>query len=330
MSAFPEPQEVENVKSGVWNPDQWHADVAAQGPELVKIFESIDYAHKACAMIAAYNAEPKDRLMMMVNATGNIEETSDINYVWTSEAKVALLLEPGRNLPETMPEEFGEVTFVRYDDKLRAWVADVSSMHAELLQRLAAELVEVRENQHVSQTQVEQELVKELEEFDANNICELGDWVNGIALTPSKHFMVTKWIKKYYQDFFCMANKMIFFKVPATTRPPFVQIKVHLTCFYFKGPPGSVLVNPEFAEAGVNKLRDDLDESVYTEKQFTVEIIGGRPHEFPDGVNGKLTCIDSGLFVIPMAPKNTMNFDTLGPATASNSYAAFKKSHPVC
>jgi hypothetical protein len=145
-----------------------------------------------------------------------------------------------------------------------------------------------------------------------------------------KFFMVTKWIEKYYQDFFLMANKIVFFKAPGTTKPPFVQLKEHGICIYFKGRdgPGSVTVNPEFAEAGVNKLRDDLDEGVYTAKQFTVEIIGGKPSEFPNGVNGKLTCIDSRLFVLPMAPAMTRDFDPFGPATDSNSYTAFKNSHP--
>ena len=63
-----------------------------------------------------------------------------------------------------------------------------------------------------------------------------------------------------------MANKIMFFKAPGTTKPPFVQIEYHRICFYFKGRdgPGSVLVNPEFVEAGMNTLREDLEEGVYT------------------------------------------------------------------
>jgi hypothetical protein len=92
MSAFPEPQEVENVKSGVWNPDQWHADVAAQRPELVKIFERIGYADETCSMIAAYTAEPTARLMMMMmKATGNIEQTSEPSFQMSSDVRLQLV-----------------------------------------------------------------------------------------------------------------------------------------------------------------------------------------------------------------------------------------------
>merc|ERR1712232_548490 len=117
---------------------------------------------------------------------------------------------------------------------------------------------------------------KEIGKFDKTNTCEAGDWANGIAVSPTpKFFVVSEWMNKYFPEEVSIADKMIFYKQPSTAAPPFLQVKVHRTCFFFKGRdgPGSVIVNPELAPAGANVLRDDLEPSVYNSQQFTVELI---------------------------------------------------------
>ncbi len=63
--------------------------------------------------------------------------------------------------------------------------------------------------------------------------------------------------------------------------------------------------------------------------QFTVEVIGGKPADFSNCLNGKLTCIIGELCVIPMALGKNKN-DPLGADDDKNSYMAFKNSHPNC
>ena len=67
------------------------------------------------------------------------------------------------------------------------------------------------------------------------------------------------------------------------------------------------MINPEIAFQG--KVRDDLPESVYYRMQFTVDIIGGKSESFPDGLNGKVTCLDDELLIIPLAPDKTKHFN---------------------
>ena len=167
---------------------------------------------------------------------GNLEKSEDINYVWNSAGKMGLLLEADS------PPRGGE-QFIEYDRSLRAHVADLEKMHGELMAMLQAEVKAATD----ACTDAE-EVKKELQEFAVDNICDQGEWKHGIALTPfPKFFLVTKFIKKYFPDYYTAANKIVFFKVPGTKAPPFVQIKKHKTCFFFKGRdgPGSVLVNPE-------------------------------------------------------------------------------------
>jgi len=293
----------------VWCPDQWQSFAAPQGPALVNVFEKFGYDNKIHDMIAAYKANPSVNLQMMKEATGNIDKSTDINYIWTSDGIMALMLEPGRN-KEDIPKEFEDLEeFVKYDLKLRAWVADLSIMHTKLMTNLTSKLNAMKANGADTET-----IEKEIKEFDVANICEDGNWANGIALSPfPKFFVVTKWIKHYYPTLFDMANKMMFFKVPGIKAPPFIQIRKHRTCIFFKGRngPGSVFVNPEFAD-GENQLPNDLPDEVYNEMQFTVEIIGGKSTEFPNGLTGKITCINDELFVIPVAPAMTKRFDPYG------------------
>ena len=230
--------------------------------------------------------------------------------------------EPGRNQPNEMPKEFRGVDFMSYDTRLRVWVADLGTMHAKLMVKIAMDLDNAKamglETGHLEQ---------QLKDYDVTQMCEQGEWACGISLT--KFFVVTTWIKQYYPDFYDMANKIIFWKAPDTKAPPFLQIKEHRTCFFFKGRdgPGSVFVNPELATIE-GQLRDDLPESVYHSLQFTVEIIGGKSESFPNGLNGKLTCLGEELLLIPMAPAMTKSFDPYGMDDDENSYIAFKNSHP--
>jgi len=155
----------------------------------------------------------------------------------------------------------------------------------------------------------------------------MGDWANGIALVPFPKFaLVTKWLVKYCPDVYAAANKMIFYKAPETTKPPFLQLKVHRTCFFFKGRngPGSVLVNPEFAKEGQNVLSENLPSSVYDELQVTMEIIGGKD------VSGKLSMVGGRLLAIPMAPGMVKRFNPHAhdvERDSNNSYVAFRNSH---
>jgi len=292
---------------------------------------------------------------MMMGATGNTEKREDINYVWTSKGKIALMIDT-KEFPEKAKE------FIEYDAMLHAHVADLEQMHTTLMEHLQNKLqtaadmdtdeIEMMDHlqnrvQSATETDPEEiaalknlqekfqidtdEIEKEVKEFGVDNICAQGNWNNGIALEPfPKFFLVTKWVKKYFPMFYDIANKMIFYKQVGTKAPPFVQIKKHRRCFLFKGRdgPGTVVVNPEFAKNCLNELRDDLTNEDYDGMQFTVEIIGGKTTDFPNGLNGKLTCIDGKLFVIPMVPAMMKKFDPYGMDDDDNSYVAFKKSHP--
>ena len=265
-------------------------------------------------MAAAYQCKDLD---MMREATGNWQETGDINYIWTSGGRMALLLNP-------IVDVNNEDGLLNYDTSLRAWTADLEKLHQKLMTHLAVQRAQAEGEDLAA-------LDEEMAEFAATNICDQGDWSKGVSLVPyPKFFVVTKWIKKYFPALFDVANKMSFYKAPGTKAPPFVQIKVHRTCFFFKGRdgPGSVIVNPELAVPGLNKLRDNLSWEVYNETQFTVEIIGGKTKEFPDGLSGKLTYLGGEIFVIPMSPLLTKKFDPLGEDDGANSYFAFKCSHP--
>ena len=67
-------------------------------------------------------------------------------------------------------------------------------------------------------------------------------------------------------------------------------------------------------------------------KLSAAKLIGGKSDSFPDDLNGKVTCLDGELFIIPLTPDNTKHFnpdDTCtDEADEENSYMAFKNSHP--
>jgi len=255
-------------------------------------------------------------LDMMKTATGNTVETSDINYIWTSQGRMALMLEVSMGDAGKMPLEKAT-----YDTELRAWTIDLEIMYDELMAKL-------NEKMSSATTQEDQQAIaKEIAEFDKHNTCDQGDWANGIAVSPTpKFFVVSKWIAKYFPYELSLANKIFFYKQPGTKAPPFLQVKVHRTCFFFKGRggPGSVLVNPELAVAGKNELRDNLEQSVYDSQQFTVEVID-------KGKTGKLTCLNDCLQLLPMAPRQVKKFEPQAADVESdvdNAYFAFKNSHP--
>ena len=303
-------------KLAVWCPGQWQ--MTSQGPALVELFNKLGYDENVDDMIRAYKADPNANLAMMQNATGNTEQSIDINYVWNSHGKISLIMQGEESLKDA--------DFITHDTKLRARVADIGQMHGQMMEQLSIQLEAAKMDGMDTDA-----LEKEIKEYDVSEICQNGHWENGIALTPfPKHFWVTKWIKKYFPECYEMANKMVFYKPPGSKAPPFVQIRVHRTCFLFKGRdgPGSITVNPEFAKDGLNELRDDLPSKVYDNLQFTIDIIGGKTPEFPNGLNGKLTCLDDELFVIPMAPEMTKHFNPYADDEEHNSYKAFKMSHP--
>jgi hypothetical protein len=297
-----------------WNIGEW-TDPAV-GEHLVKVFHDLGYADKMAAMLDAYLAPPETNLAKMQEATGNTEKKTDINYIWTSAGRMGLMLEKSIGNPGEKPH-----TMATYDEKLRAWVIDLETMYDELMSRFREKLAAAKAAEE------KQEIEKEIEKFDKKNTCEDAAWANGIAMTPAPKFsVVSEWINKYYPDLVAISNQMIFYKLPGTKAPPFLQIKVHRTCFFFKGKegPGTVTVNPELAQAGSNVLRDDLEPSVYTSRQFTVEIVD-------KGKTGKLTHLNGQLHVLPTVPRGVKKFDPNAAdveTDALNSYIAFKMSHP--
>ena len=75
-----------------WSPTQWQS--LAAGPALVALFSKLGYDSKVTAMINAYNADVTSNLNMMKDALGNTEMTIDINYIWNSDGKMTLMMEP--------------------------------------------------------------------------------------------------------------------------------------------------------------------------------------------------------------------------------------------
>jgi hypothetical protein len=302
-----------------WNVAQWQDQSLAE--HLQKSFDDLGYTAKMPAMIEAYKTPTEENLEKMKEATGNTVRTTDINYIWTSRGRMALMLEKSVGKPDEMPH-----TDSTWDDKLRAWVIDLETMYNNMMARLEEMLKAARTEEEKA------EIHGEMDKFDKKNTCDQGDWANGISVYPAPKFIVvSEWMKKYFPDELSMANQIVFYKAPNTKAPPFVQIKVHRTCFFFKGRggPGTVLVNPELAKTEANELRDDLEPEVYSNKQFTVEVIG----KGPDGksIAGKLTILNDELNLLPMAPRQTNKFDPQAADSktdAQNSYLAFKNSHP--
>lgn len=282
---------------------------------MVAAFHKLGYTDKVAAIRAAYNAPADKNLALMKEATGCSELHSDLNYIWTSAGRMALMLEESIGKRNSKPHDMAT-----YDELLRAWVIDLEHMYDDLMKRLHEESASV-------DAEVKKEIEKMMELFDKKNTCENGDWANGIMLQPTaKFFLVSEWLKMTFPDVVSMANKLYFYKKPASGPPPFLRIKVHRTCFFFKGTggPGTILVNPELAKSDSNELREDLDDQVFDSQQFTVELIDS-------GKSGKLTLLDDQLYVLPMAPLEVNKFDPMAPdfeTDAQNSYLAFKKSHP--
>jgi len=295
-----------------WEAEQWNNP--SMGSALVERFDGLMPEGTTQAVLSAFSASPACILEAMKAATGLTARSEDINYIWTSKGRMALVLDEGRNQPSQKPpcESLGDT--VSYDETLRAWVADLGLIHAAVLEQVSDE--------------------EERKALDATQFCDDGDWANGISLTPFPKFpLVTKWLQKHCAELVAIANKMVFFKAPGTTKPPFMQIKVHRTCFLFKGRegPGSVLVNPEFAVKGANLLREDLPSSVFDELSLAVEVIGGKPEGFPNGLNGKLTHVGGELKMIPLVPAMVKKFAPQADdaeTDATNAYVAFRNSHP--
>jgi hypothetical protein len=229
---------------------------------------------------------------------------------------MALMLETSFGNPDKTPHAMST-----WDEKLCAWVIDIETMYNKLMEMLEEKLKAATTEEEKAEIQ------GEMDKFDKKNTCDDADWANGISVVPFPKFsVVSQWIKQYFPNELDMANQIIFYKVPGTKAPPFVQIKVHRACFFFKGKGGhgTVLVNPELAKAGANELRDDLDAAVYKSKQLTVEVID-------KGKAGKLTILNNELHLLPVAPTLTNRFDPQAAdaeTDAHNSYFAFKNSHP--
>jgi broad specificity phosphatase PhoE len=296
-----------------WNQEQWSDPALSE--HLVETVHKLGYSEKLTAILDAYRELPDKNLEAMKKATGNTVESSDVNYIWTSAGRMALMLELHIGDPKTPPHKKAT-----YDDKLCAWVLDIEILYEEMMTQLSDRL------ENASSEDEEKEIANEIEKFDKKNSCDEADWKNGISVTPPKFYVVSEWIRKYFAYELSIANKIYFYKQSGTTAPPFVQVKVHRMCFFFKGRdgPGSVLVNPELAVAGKNELRDNLEQSFYDSQQFTVEVID-------KGKAGKLTCLNDCLYVLPMAPRQVKKFDPQAADVKSdvdNAYLAFKNSHP--
>ena len=311
-----------------WKVEHWKDEKLA--PKLTQLFEKLKYNDKIDAMIKAYEADPTVNLGQMIQATGNVHESEDVNYVWTSWGRMALLMELGRNKPDERPAglAFLGEEILKYDDQLRAWTVDLGGLHAEVMKYLEME----NENEmqvFIRKCQGWDEIEKERREFDVNEICQNGDWKNGIMMQPIMKFsIVTKWLKKYCNVVYDAANKMRFHRSSEEREEEHIQIKEHRTCIFFKNDnyAAGVEPNPEFAEKGTEKLRNDLPNEVYDEMQFTLEIVG-------KDFNGKITYVSGSLYVIPVSPKCMKHdgvnsyFDPRREDDGVNSYFAFKGSH---
>lgn len=296
-----------------WNQGQWVEPALSE--HLVETVHKLGYTEKLAAIQAAYRESPEKNLEVMKKATGCTEETSDINYVWTSAGRMVLMLDLHIRDPKTSPHKKAT-----YDDKLCAWVLDLEDLYQEMMIQLSDRL------DNASSEKEKQDIANDIDSFDKKNSCDEADWQNGISVNPPKFSVVSEWIKKYFEFELSIANKIYFYRQPGTMAPPYLQVKVHRTCFFFKGRggPGSVLVNPELAMAGKNELRDSLEQSVYDSQQFTVEVID-------KGKTGKLTCLNDCLQLLPMAPKQVKKFEPQAADVDSdvdNAYFAFKNSHP--
>jgi hypothetical protein len=190
-----------------WSPESWQSSAASQGPAIVQLFDKLGLRQSLDAIVHAYTADSAVNLKLMKAALGCSQMTTDINYVWTSSGKMALLMDDSKIM--SMEEAgFDDVDFVTYDTQLRAWVADLEMMHTQTMAHLSENFEwAMTDNQEQAATDV----YEQMKEYDVSNICEKGLWANGIALAPiPKFFVVTKWIKQHYAKFFDMANKMIF------------------------------------------------------------------------------------------------------------------------
>ena len=219
-----------------WAPHSWEPDVAREGEALVQIFSDLGYDDETVGgMIRAYTADAMWTLPIMTGALGLSMMTTDINYILRKDGKMALMLDIGRNKPDKFPEEIRPEQYecgryVEYDTDLRAWVADLEIMHARMMANLWADIFDAKAK-GVDATLLEEQV----KEFDASEICDKGKWAHGIATKPVPKFsVVTKWIQEYYPDFFDLANKIIFFKSPDSSRPPFVVAKVHPVCIFLE------------------------------------------------------------------------------------------------
>jgi hypothetical protein len=317
------------VQLGAWQPCEWKD--GATPAALVDCFISLGLGDAVPGILEGFTGAPTSRLLAIIKATGNTEMSQDVNYVWTSAGRIALMLDTGRNDPEHAPAVLcGCAGCATYDMPLRAWVVDLGALHAKVCDDLRAMAEELRP--------IDEELRKKYEEdieaIKAENMCDGGDWANGVSLQPYPKFaLVTAWVRRYCASIYEDANEIVFWKRPGTKAPPFVQVKVHRTCFFFKGRagPGSVIVNPEFAKPGLNELREDLGAEVHGAMQLAVEIIGGKSQAFPGGLSGKLTVMAGRLLVLPMAPARVARFDPHAAdyeSDAGNSYLAFRNSHP--
>merc|ERR1712100_271458 len=90
-----------NASLDVWQRDQWNEAAAGQG--LVDEFNRLGYGDKVQSIMEACDAPRDQRLEQLKAATGNLVQTSDINYVWTSDGRMALMLDSNRGQPEQMP-----------------------------------------------------------------------------------------------------------------------------------------------------------------------------------------------------------------------------------
>ena len=83
-------------------------------------------------------------------------------------------------------------------------------------------------------------------------------------------------------------------------------------------------MNPEFEKKDGDEVRLDLPDELYTDLQFTVEIVKDNK------AIAKITYLNAELIAIPVNPEDTTKFDPYksDPNDKTNTYEAYKASHP--
>ena len=288
-----------------------------------KAIQSMKKEVKEHDIIEAFEAPRQNNMKMMRNATGCSVEGTDILYACSSKNRTVILID------KFSVEGQMDYTILEWDKMLRVHTVDVGLLHGKMMKFLTHQ-VSFLQFSHIDKAEEIRELEKEIRQYDVNETAIDGDWKNGIM--HEKFSVVTGWMKKHFKDLYEAARKMTMYTQPQikcdqedddNTEPTF-RIKQHRVCLYFKSKESNPKVNPEFKKKDVEELCLDLPDELYTQLQFTVEIL------VDDNPIAKITNLNRKLIAIPCNPMDTTKFEphNSDPNDEDNSYKAYKASHP--